>query len=131
MGAVVAAAAAGGVTLAGWLLLLEEVAGAAPPPPPPHAVSSSVSASRTKAWSRRAGRICGTCIAWTFIFSIASSSYVFIWGRRQHTSTCERGVPSVGCTSPHAAASDSLCAPNSALPGDLYGGKAEELSRRM
>ena len=53
-------------------------------------------------------------------------------GQRQLTRTCERGVPSVGCTDPQAATSDTLVlAGMRQRPGKVYGGKAAELSRRM
>src|SRR6187455_1990925 len=95
----------GGVgTLAGWLLPDEEGAGA-PPPPPPQAETSSEIAARMKAFRRFMDSPCRIVCARSFIVSIVTRSYVLFWGRRQHTSTCERGGPSVGCTSPRAAAS--------------------------
>src|SRR6185436_130706 len=61
-----------------------------------------------KAFRRFMDSPCRIVCARSFIVSIVTRSYVLFWGRRQHTSTCERGVPSVGCTSPRAAASDSM-----------------------
>src|SRR6185436_21197284 len=124
-------AGAGSGTLAGWEGAEAGADVPAPPPPPPHPAVSSAIASNTRRLNTFMRCTRRGSIAEAFIVSIAFRSYVLVWGRRQHTSTCERGVPSVGCTSPHAAASDSLCVPQGTLPKEVYGGKEDKLSRRM
>ena len=68
----------------------------------------------------------GCCIARSFIVSM-SSSLAFVWGQRQHTSTCERGVPSVGARTRELPPARRWSRFSQQHPERVYGGKAARI----